>query len=526
MSTPTISCNGVTVPIAIDGHARISNSLGAHLFAEENDTFSLVVSNGWVGHSESLGGVFFDAIVLNMGFGVVGLPVVAHATSSGGRVVIGSENGILHNYLAPRAIHVYRFARQRTGESAEDAQRRIWDRPFRRGASPYVCAPNSLAYLKSEYDGRGTFNLVRLAITPGFGPFIPEGGERGDDPGGTDINPFPGWDRSPLYQMTRHMMRMNRTPVAWIDSATGEPILRQRPEYFDTRSWNKAGVLSEFVMARSMSPWEDNRIPRDVNNGSCSYRFHFVPEQVEGQWTYPYEADNGEHLVRATAASKALRYLYRDKAAALTLKMIAADAWASWQPQAVARGTGLDGPLRDDAWRLDALMAAGYEAQAGLVARNLDSAQMPCGGWQRVRSSLESVYGHSPSPWRDEGMPYELDASSSKENAYAALAMLSTGRVAAAEKCAKGMYREGDPQIWQAVTNTHLANRCTRAHYELWQHWPMLGALGRLDASWRRTMARLKAPDATEPCGTDIKGALLRSGKWDAVACALESLEK
>lgn len=529
MNSPTISCNGVSVPIAIDGYARIKNSLGCHLFAEENDTYSLVISNGWVNHGESLGGVFFDAIRLNMPFGVIGVPWAAHATGSDGRVVIGSENGIPHNYLAPRGVHVYRFARIVTGKP--DEWWRVFERGLRRGNSPHVAAPESLAYLKAEYDAKGEANLTRMATATGFGPFVPEGGERGDDPGGTDIDGTPGWDRSFLYRATRHMLRMNRTPVALIDAATGKPVLSQRSGYYSTRTWNKSGVLPEFVMARSMSPYDDNRVARDVNTGSCSYRGKFVPEQTaNGAYTYPYEADNGEHFCRATAHAKALAYLYRDKAAMLTLQAMAADVWAAWKPVAVKRGEGLDGPLRGVAWTLDALQAAGYEAQAALIARNLAAAQMPCGAWQRVVSANEPMYGHSPSPWRDCGMPPIYDASSSKENAYTALALAAHGEVKSAERCMSSMYLHGDPEIWQACAQSGalmpaLENR-TVGWREKHQHWGALGVLARINLVWRRQMSLLMPPDGTSPCGADVKGALLRSRYWEGVAAALESLEQ
>lgn len=527
MTQFSITVSDRTVPITLDGHARVRNSLGAHLFAEEDECFSLVISNGWVNHGESIGGIYWDAIRLNCPFPVVGVPMVAHAYGTDERLVVGSENGQPHNYLAPRAIHVVRFARKLTNDAQE--WRRIFDRPMRRGNSPHVAAPESLAYLKTEYDVKGEQNLQRLASTSGFGPFPVEGGERGDDPGGQDINGTPGCDRSFLYWATRHMLRSNRTPLAWIDATNGKPLLSQRAEYFGSRTWNKSGVLAEFVMPRSMSPYDDNRIARDVNSGSADYRWHFVPvETSPGVWTYPYEPDDTAHLCRGTAASKALRFLYRDKAATLTLAMTAADAWATWHSKAVGRAQGLPGqPLRDWGWTLDALTAAGYKAQADLMVRNLDSAQMSNGSWQRWPSANQAGLG-SPNPWVDMGMDPSYDATHTMENAYVALALAAGGRVPQAEKCLRGMYTQGDPEVWQAVAQNgtifSTAKNVTGTLFEKHQHWGALGVLARTKPEWRRQMTLLSAPDGGV-CGQDVKGALLRSKYWDGVAAALESLE-
>lgn len=527
---PTITVNGTTVPIAINGHARVSHSLGAHLFEEENETYSLVISNGWVGHPDAIGGMFYDAIRLDMGFTIVGVPRICHGYGgSEGRVVVGTENGVMHNYIAPRQVHVVRFAKRVTGKM--DEWKRVYERAFRRGTSPFVAAPDALAYLKDDYDEAGLERLAHMRTIGTFGPYHPEGGERGDDPGGTDIDGTPGWDRSPLYRMTRMDMRMDRTPVALIDSATGEPVIAQRGEYFGTRSWNKSGVLPEFVMGRSLTPYDDDRIPRDVNSGSCSYRKWFVPEQLpDGSWTYPYEADNTEHLCRATAHLKACRDLYRDKAAALCLRMVAADAWAAWKPQAVRKGMGLDGPLRSTAWTLDALVAAGYKDQAALIVRNLNSAQMPCGAWQRVTSNREPEYGHSPSPWRDEGMPYDTDATSSKENAYTALAMAQAGLFISAEAAMSGITFHGDPQIWQGCMRgpapfPYCENASgPKAHWEMWQCWGAIGVLARRYPShWLRAARRLTLPNGEK--FTDIASAV-RAGYPEGLAALVEAMEK
>lgn len=538
--TFTATALGRTVGIPLGSGARVAHSLGVHLFPGEDETYAAVITNGWVNHEETIGGAFFDAIRIDCPFPVVGAWRVAHAFGSDGRIVIGSENGIPHNYFPPRGVHVVRFARATGNVEADIA--RIYNRPLRRGASPFVSTPNALAHLKATYDAygdelltclrTGKANQPRDVWTNCLGPFHPLGITRGDRPGGEGIEGSPGWDRSSKYRLVSMDMRMDRTPIALIDSVTAQPIVAQRPGYDGYRTWNKSGVLPEFVLPRSPSIWDDERIAKDVNTGSCTYRGQLVPEQYidpetqKPAWTYPYEADDVAHLVRATAHLKACRDLYRDEAAAFCLRMVAADAWMAWDPQPMVAHSGWRGPLRGSAWTLDALVAAGGLPQARLIARNLNAAQMPNGLWQRWPSSDPTG---SPNPW-EYGVDHAFDESHLLENAYTALAMELLGEHRSADAALRGMYAHGDPQWWQAVARNGTLlpvpeHPPSTQGWDKHQHWGALGVCARRDKRWIEQAKLLSAPDGGV-LGEDVIGGLVRSGYYEGVAAMIESVEK
>lgn len=483
-----------SVALPTDGSwTYVAGSFGARLWDNGDGTYTLRLSNGAIGRGAP-GGFFFDTMSID---------------HPGGTITIGNGG----EYFPPRAIKIVRFGSnslERTPLVTRHA---------------HLALPASLAAQKPAYDALGArmaFARTTGVADPGIGLYascgmwMPLGETQGGAPGGTGIDPYPGWDRSSAYHLLAHDLTMERHAVEYVDADTGEPINLTMRDYRLSRGWSKVTQLQEFVIPYSLQPWDDRRLPKDNGNGPCAYRDALLA----------YMPHDGQHLVRATKHAKVAAFLFGDLCAQFDLYMIAVDGFNGTRSELpLDAGKGAD-MGRSYAWVMDALLASGLRRHAEKLVRASNRAQTPSGAWWYAASANEQWSGFNPSPWRDLGLNQNQFATHTMETAYLASSMSLAGQQLGAEAAMLPLLRLGvTPRQWIGLHDDFRTYGDGVGSIESFQMWPAIGRIATVNPAWRREMVNLVPPGAGAVCGPNVKAALLAAGFYEATAKALESLE-
>lgn len=435
--------------------------LGAHLFVERRcdgvTLLSLAISNAALDlrtPTSFAGGVYFRELSVEVGRGIL-LPEVLRAgerRDGARRIVLASGN----HYFPGRAHLNRRYALTpnppigargwiEAGQAALELAGLDLPATFEHFGGAKLTLPqidrDAVERAAAARLGRMRGVLAAGSVDPPsglrsglLGPFAPAGWDVAGAVGGDGIELLPGWDAtrsSALLRRLAHDLEAERHPVALYDAATGDPVVRLPIpcDYRLTRGFGKVTSLPWTVRPASDLQYDDRRVARDWNTGTCAYRAALLA----------YQPHDGQHLVRATRNAEAAWWLGRDWLARLDLEMIAADARYAWtlHPAAPSGGyvpPGLSVALQvartkpgqgnpalgrefgwvAHSWAIDLAAAGGLTSRDEKLAHARGALElgslvaMPTGITQRL--SHGSFYG-SPDPWVTDGMPTSLDVS-------------------------------------------------------------------------------------------------------------------
>jgi hypothetical protein len=216
---------------------------------------------------------------------------------------------------------------------------------------------------------------------------------------GQGIEFLPGWERNSAYRLLSADCSMHHTALSYCDAATGKPLTTiHQPKYGLSRGYAKETQLGEFCAPATLSAYDDNRVPRDVNSGSCAYK-----DTLTGVNRYNgCLPDDGQHLIRAFRHALAGWQVYGDPLCRFYLDVIANDAALRWgNMPTVASGQGAPWAGREVGWVLRLFQAVQHRSSHALE-RALSVSRMPMSLHQRCAWGLP--WGFAPDPW-DTGTP-------------------------------------------------------------------------------------------------------------------------
>lgn len=550
MSTPTISTIGTPYTIEVVGTGRPwfnqqyaipaydhlttigSDSFGVTMLDEGPCGFTLRMEAGI--ESDSKGGFDFDKIILRGPSFMSIIPRVNHAIGYGdGGFAIYIGNG--GETFPPRAIKICRFVivpfwkRVISAISLGTYQlwRAIFARPERTASHAHLALPKALLHARAKYDAIGERILTALRTgkadpsvglhSPALGCWMPMGYQDKGEVGGGGIEPYPAFERSPLYRILSHDLTMEREAVSNC-TLDGKPKTDPREGYNSTSGPTIYTTLPEFSVKQPDGYYTR---PKMLNSRSCSYREALLA----------YDKRDDEHAVRSTAHAKAAAFLFGDKAAALDLEAKAADLWiGTHMPKRPGdEGKGSDAVGRGLAWTLNALQACAAEWTGApcreIVEELLRVQDTETGSYQAFKPDVN--YYHSPSPYdlSAEGlpsMPREYRAAHTLEVAYLAMGVAHHGMPRSADKATKFLSAQM-PRQWVAVTQGQFL---TYGNLESFSCWGVWGLLAQRDQTWASRMEWFVPPGAPGICGANVVQALVDAGYWEASAKAIESAER
>lgn len=511
----------------------VGGSFAARLLDEGACGMTVYMENGMDGFPiGDLGGFDFQKIIIRGPQFMSIIPRINHAISygdAGYAIYIGSG---AETFL-PRANKIVRFVtvpwwKRVASWFGYEPWRAIFKRTEITTQHPHLALPKALntPQVKAKYDAIGERILTALRTgvadpgvglhTGALGCWMPMGYRDKGEVGGGGIEPYPGFDHSPLYRILSHDLTMEREAVSncLLD---GNPKVTPRDGYNSTSGPTIYTTLPEYSVTQPDGYYTR---PRMLNTAACSYREELLA----------YQKRDDEHAVRTTAHSKVCALLYGDKAARITLEAKAADLWIGTHiVPTLATNDGSDHVGRGLAWTLNAMQACGapwtVEPRRQITAELLRVQDTETGSYQAFDPHTD--YYHTPSPYDMSGlglesMSREYRAAHTLEDAYLGMGMAHEGYAYSADRVAKFLSYV-QPRQWIAVTwppDIQVGN------VESFSCWGLWGVLGQRDAGWRRWMQYAVPPGAGQPCGPNVVQALVAAGNYEASAKAIEAAER
>lgn len=440
----TFQGSGQSIINAQDPWTHVAWSLGLKLL--DNGDGALI--NG-IGNADAAGGIFVNAIEVD------GVPLM--------------EPG--NHYLPPRCILPIRRSgvrRDIVSDAHLPKQRAQWDATGNNLAAQVVSAIRAGI-------ARPSLGFFFDRMGPWFPNFsgLPQPGAVS----GQGLEFLPGWERNSTYRLLLADHTMHHEALAYVDVATGQPLTStKQPSYTLWRGYAKTTQLAEFCAPASLSPYDDNRRPRDVNSGTCAYY-----DTITGMNRYNgCLPDDIAHLNRAYRHSLAGWQVYGDPLCKMYLDLIAGDTALVWghMPQ-VAIGQGAGWARRDAGWALHLLNAVGHPA-----ARTLNAAfeRVQMANSLHMRCQWGIAWGFAPDPWA----PYHYDehgnivydppaalhaddVSQSIEEGIIGHALFNP------YSTAEALTRHGNPSHWMLVApdrcDLDLHEASERESFNVWCAW-------------------------------------------------------
>lgn len=393
------------------GFHHIRWSLGVHVLA--NGDACLV--NG-IGNADAAGGIY-----------------VKHIEADG--VVLCDGN----DYLPPRCVLPIRKSGVRRDVVHEDhlpARRPQWD-----------TQGNTLASKAQAAISAGVVRTSDGFFFNRMGPWYPyfSGQPQPGAVSGQGIEFLPGWERNSTYRLLLADHTMHHTALAYCDTRTGLPLSLHQPKYGLSRGYSKETQLAEFVNPATSSIYDDSRVPKDCNAGTCAYK-----NTITGLDRYNgCLPDDGQHLIRAIRHAIAGWLVYADPLCKLYLDIIAGDCALRWgTAPAVNPGQGAPWSGREVGWVLYLFKAVQH--RSGILLENaLHSARMPNSLHQRC--AFGAPWGFAPDPWANVP-PYANHTDDVAPSIEASI----MGYSADSTQIALALTRSGNPSHFMRVA----PNRC------------------------------------------------------------------